>query len=256
MAATAGAPREKWWRRRPMEVSGILRVEGARPKIWRPPLAWNLFLLGLAVFGGIGAAAHHRSVDARLARLLREDAGAPFQIKRMREDLAEQEMDEKTVLRELDTRWKYVRAQKAHEFYLVLDTRRRKFAFKYADRIVRDGCFDIGVPQTIRDSRGAVWTFAPVTGAFSIQEKLEKPDWKAPAWVFAMNRETAPDRMPTVPGGLGKYVLVFSRSYVIHSPPPPESPLKSSKPGSFMISEEDLAAIWQRIGPGTRIYIF
>ena len=255
MGTTSGGADEKWWLRKPMEASGILRVEGARPRIWRPPAAWILSLLGLAVFLGIGSAAHHRSVEARLGILMAEDAGAPFQIKRIREELAEQEMDKKTLSRELDARLAYARAQKAHEFYLVLDTTRRRFAFKYGDRVVRDGCFDIGAPQTIRDG-SAAWNFTPVTGAFSVQKKLEEPDWPAPVWVFAMNRETPPRPLPVVPGGLGRYVLVFSGTYVIHTPPPPESPLKTAKPGSFMISEDDLAAIWKRIGPGTRLYIF
>jgi len=59
-----------------------------------------------------------------------------------------------------------------------------------------------------------------------------------------------------VPAGLGRYVLVFSDGYLIHSPPPPESPLKAAKPGSFMVPEADLAAVWRRVGPGTRIYVF
>ena len=100
------------------------------------------------------------------------------------------------------------------------------------------------------------WTFAPVTGAFSVQEKLEDAEWSIPAWVYAMNGQDPPKTLPRVEDGLGKYVLVFAGSYVIHSPPSPESPLKTVKPASFMVPESDLAAIWRRVGPGTRIYVF
>jgi hypothetical protein len=73
-----------------------------------------------------------------------------------------------------------------------------------------------------------------------------------------MNGREAPKGLPEaeVPAGLGKYVLVFAGSYVIHSPPAPDSPLKTVKPASFMVPEADLAAIWKRIGPGTRVYVF
>ncbi|HXM76073.1 MAG TPA: hypothetical protein VN971_04800, partial [Thermoanaerobaculia bacterium] len=57
-------------------------------------------------------------------------------------------------------------------------------------------------------------------------------------------------------GGLGRYVIVLSEDAVIHSPPPPESPLKGVKPGSFLVPEADLAAIWKRVGPRTRVYVF
>jgi hypothetical protein len=249
-----------------MQASGIVRVrtgflrrvgkEPARAKLFRPALSVNLSLLAFALLAGTAAFAHRRSVDARLADLLRRDSAAPFQIKKIRQDLADLEMDEKTLSKELDTRLKYARAQKAQEFYLVLDRASRRFAFKYADRIVRDGCFDIGGPETISDGRGSHWTFAPVTGAFSVQEKLEDADWKAPGWVYALSREKPPATPPVVHGGLGRYVLQFSGGYVLHSPPPDNSPLKGAKPGSFMLSEQDLGAIWRRVGPGTRIYIF
>jgi hypothetical protein len=259
-------PRKTWWRRKPMSASGIVRLKTgffprpsfgpARRKLWRPPVWLNLFLLGFALLGGAAAAAHRHSLDGRLARLLRQADSAPFEIKRIRQDLADQELDEKSLAAELDLRLKYARIQKANEFYILLDTQRRQFAFKYGNKIVREAGFDEGAPRVIQAKGGARWTFAPITGAFTVKEKLEKADWKVPAWVYMMNREKTPDPLPTVPAGLGRYVLVFSGGYVIHSPPPPESPLKEAKPGSFMVSETDLSAIWRRVGPGTRIYIF
>ena len=250
-----------------MDASGILRVptvflsrrtsEGARRRLWRPSLRATLILLGLALLGDAAATAHRRTLDGRFARLLAQSDSAPFEIKRIREDLADQEMDEKALVKELDARLKYARSVKAHDFYIVLDTGKQRFDFKYGDKVVRDACFDTGGPRTIVDKKtGARWTFAPVTGAFSVTEKREDADWTVPAWVYAMNREKAPKPLPTLPGGLGRYVLAFSGGYVIHSPPPSDSPLRGAKPGSFMVPEQDLAAVWRRVGPGTRIYIF
>ncbi|HYV43069.1 MAG TPA: hypothetical protein VEO02_14880 [Thermoanaerobaculia bacterium] len=255
-----------WWRWNPMSASGILRLKTGflprpspgpeRRKLWRPPLQLNLFLLGFALLVGVTATAHHRALDGRLGRLLRQADSAPFEVKRIRQDLADLELDEKSLAAELDSRLKYARIQKANEFYILLDTKRRQFAFKYGDKVVREASFEAGAPRVIRAKNGARWTFAPVTGAFTVKEKLEKADWKVPEWVYIMNREKPPDPLPTVPAGLGRYVLVFSDGYLIHSPPPLESPLKAAKPGSFMVPEADLSAVWRRVGPGTRIYVF
>ena len=248
-----------------MQASGIVKVRtqilrrlGKYPggrKLPRPPLAVNLFLLAVGIFGGLGAYAHRRSVDARLASLLKQDSAAPFQIKKIRLDLAELETDEATLSRELDTRLAYARAQKAQEFYLVLDRAKRRFAFKFADRVVRDGCFDIGAPDVVSDGRGSQWSFPPLTGAFSVQRKLEQPAWKPPDWVYAIQRKPPPRDASPIPGALGRYVVEFADGYALHSPPPEDSPLKGARPGSFMLSEQDLGAIWRRILPGTRIYI-
>ncbi|HEY3124044.1 MAG TPA: hypothetical protein VGK70_08250, partial [Thermoanaerobaculia bacterium] len=191
--------RRIWSRWNPMSASGILRLKTGflprpspgpeRRKLWRPPLQLNLFLLGFALLVGATATAHHRALDGRLGRLLRQADLAPFEIKRIRQDLADQELDEKSLAAELDSRLKYARIQKANEFYILLDTKRRQFAFKYGDKVVREASFDAGAPRVIQAKNGARWTFAPVTGAFTVKEKLEKADWKVPEWVYIMNRE-------------------------------------------------------------------
>jgi hypothetical protein len=222
-------PGKKWWRRSPMSASGIVRVRTGfmpkmsrtpRRKLPRPSLAVNLALLGLAAVLASTAALHRKSLDGRLGPFLSEPDVAPFEIRRIRQDLADQQLDEKTLDSELRARLDYARVQKSKEFYLVVDTSRKRLAFKYGDKILRDAPVQVGPPRVIPAKAGKGWTF------------------------------------PAVAAGLGKYVLVFAGSYVIHSPPPPDSPLKTVKPASFMVPEADLAAIWRRVGPGTRVYVF
>lgn len=257
--------RSKWWRRRPMSASGIVRLRTGflprldptpRPKLPRPSLAVCAALFGLAAVLAGSAVLHRRFLDERLVPLLTESEAAPFEIRRIRQDLAEQELDQKSLEAELKTRLDYARSQKSREFYVVLDTGRRRFAFKFGDKVLRDAPLDVGAPRVVHAKSGKSWTFVPVTGAFSVQEKLEDAEWSIPDWVYAMNGQEAPPGLPRVAGGLGKYVLVFAGNYVVHSPPPADSPLKTVKPGSFMVPEADLAAIWRRVGPGTRIYVF
>ena len=257
----------RWWRRPvdPAGASGIFRVKTAflpagkrrpRRKLPRPPLALNVSLLALAILLGGVAFVERRSLDRRFDRLVRQNAAAPFEIKRIRAELASLAGDERALARELDARARYVESAKRSEFYVLLDTRRGKFIFRYADRVVREAPAEVGPPRTIEGRRGKRWTFATLTGAFSVRQKVEGGAWRVPEWVYRMNGRPVPRPLPTVENGLGRYVLVLTNGYAIHSPPSAESPLRGPKPGSFLVPEADLAAVWRRIGPETRVYIF
>ncbi len=51
-----------------------------------------------------------------------------------------------------------------------------------------------------------------------------------------------------------RFVIHLPNGHTIHSPP--RAGAKHAKPGSFMVPEADLAAIWDRISTATRVYIF
>jgi hypothetical protein len=52
-------------------------------------------------------------------------------------------------------------------------------------------------------------------------------------------------------------VLFLPNGYAIHTQPSEESPLQGVKPGSYMVPEDALRAIWPRIVTGkTQVYIF
>ena len=265
----SGPPRTTRWWRRPVDragASGIVRLKTGffptgpmpypRRKLPRPPLAVNLGLLAFGILLAAGAVVHRRALDRRFSELLRANASVPFEIKRIRAELADLEVDERTLSRQLDARLKYVESAKRADFYILLDGRHGRFTFRYADRILRDAPAQVGPPLTIEGPRGKRWTFAPMSGAFSVREKVENGSWEVPEWVFRMNGQPVPKPLPRVPNGLGRYVLVLSNGYAIHSPPAPESPLHGPKPGSFLVPEVDLAAIWRRVGPETRVYAF
>jgi hypothetical protein len=71
-----------------------------------------------------------------------------------------------------------------------------------------------------------------------------------------MKNEPIPATLPVVPNGLGTYVILLPNGYAIHSPPPESSPLQGPKPGSYMVSEDVLKAIWPRVHKGMPVYIF
>jgi len=235
--------------------TGFLRKRSSRRKLPRPGSAVLLFLFIVVVLGGAAAAMHRRALEREFSSRVTLSRATPFEIKRIRRELMDLEVDEKSLASALDARLKYLENMRKKEFYIAIDTRKRELSFHFADKVVRDAPVEVGRPKTIVSGK-RTWTFAPLTGAFSATEKFENRGWRVPEWVYRMDGRKPPKDLPTVPNGLGRYVIVLGNDYVIHSPPPPDSPLKGVKPGSFMASEADLAAIWPRVGPATRVYIF
>ena len=213
----------------------------------RPPLWLNLLLLIVAI-GGFAFARYDRErVSAKFARVLAEEARTPDDVTRMKEEMAKRDLTRSDLQRELEGRMKFVTSLKSEDFYLSIDTRARRLRFYYGDAVLREDDIAVGESKTV-SANGRTWTFIPLKGAFPVEAKIVDYAWRVPEWLD-------PAR-PTIPNGLGKYVLFLPNGYVIHTPPSEASPLRGPKPGSYMVSEEALAAIWERIHPGTPVYIY
>lgn len=233
------------------------RPEGSdRRSFPRPPLWLNLTLLLLGI-GGVLFARHHREqVSKEFAHVLTVQARTPSDVRRLKNELAEADLSREQLQRELDGRAKFVAGLESEDFYLSLDTKAGKLRFYYGDRMLRDADVTAGPPQTIT-APDKQWTFVPLKGAFPVEAKLVDHSWRVPEWVYAMQNQPVPANRPLVANGLGKYVITMPNGYVIHSQPSAESPLQGPKPGSFLVAEDVLRAIWPRITPGkTQVYIF
>jgi hypothetical protein len=262
-----GDGKNGWWNRTIQpRASGIFRRRTAflsksqvvrrPPRLYRPPLVATLSVLLAAVVLAAIALAHRRQLDRRFAAVVVDAPAEPFEIQRIRRDLAALELDEKSLERELDARLAAVESQESEDFYLVLDRAARKLTLRLGDRIVREAALEYREPRQILSASNDRLPPAPLSGAFTVREKLERPVWKAPSSAWAAAGRRTPSAGGEIAGGLGRYVIVLTEEVVIHSPPPPESPLRGPKPGSFLVPEADLAAIWKRIGPETRVYVF
>jgi hypothetical protein len=225
-------------------------------RLWRPPLAASLALLLFAVGLAAFATWQRKRLDARFDALVLRGETAPFEIQRIRRDLAAFDLDEKALSRELDARLAASEEEESSDFYLVLDTKAKQMSLRVGDRIVREAPLAVGPPRTIRTASGENVSEPPLSGAFSVRQKLERPSWKPPASVWTAAGRRVPSPLPEIRGGLGRYVIVLAEDVVLHSPPPPESPLQGPRPGSFEAPEADLGAIWKRLGKDTRVYVF
>jgi hypothetical protein len=202
-------------------------------------------------------ARHHREVVSRtFAHVIAEEALTPADVRAAKEQLAEMDLTRGTLEKELEGRMKFVSSLKSENFYLSIDTRARKLRFLYGDTVLREADITIGESRNVATADKS-WTFVPVKGAFTVDGKAVQHPWRIPEWLYAMRGEPVPAERPTIAGALGRYVLFIGNGYVIHSPPSADSPLQGAKPGSYMVPEDVLAAIWPRIQSGkTQVYIF
>ena len=228
-----------------------------RRRFPRPPLWLNLLLIIVALATFVFAQHQRNEIDAKTAILFTPSKSNPAEVNQVRDELSQMDVTEDQLKRELDARMEYLHTIDSEQFYLSVDTARKKMALRLGKDIVRETDIQIGDARTVK-SGAKTWTFVPVKGAFTIMDKKNNYGWVVPEWAYALRSEPVPAARPNIPNGLGAYVLFLPDGYLIQSPPPPSSPLAGMpKPGSIMIPDADLAAMWPRIIPGqTRVYIF
>lgn len=222
----------------------------------RPPLWLNLTLLAIAAATFAFAQRQRNIIDVKTAALFKPSASSPAELNRMREELAQMDVTGEQLGKEIDGRMQYLESLQRAEFYVSIDTQKQVLQLRFGKDVVRECPVQIGAAKTIKGKSGKTWTFLPLKGAFNVTGKEQGYAWAVPEWLYAMQNQSVPADRSVVANGLGKYVIFLPNNYVIHSPPPPDSPLQGPKPGSFMAPEEDLAAIWPRITNDTRVYIF
>ena len=222
----------------------------------RPPLWLTLTLLVLGLAGVLFARQHRERVSSEFAEVIATQQRTPADVRKMKEELAELDLSRGQLEKELESRMKLMTGLKSEDFYLTIDTRNRKLRFYYGDSVLREADVTIGESRTI-ESGEKKWTFIPLKGAFAVEAKLVDHAWPIPEWLYVMKNEPVPAEPPVVRGGLGKYVIALPNGYTIHTPPPESSPLDGAKPGSYMVSEDVLRAIWPRIHKDkTQVYIY
>ncbi len=221
----------------------------------RPPLWLNLLLLIIAAATFAYARYQRDVILKKNAILFRKNENNPAELNRIRDELAQNDLNKQQLAQELDGRMQYLQSLEGENFYISIDTAKKKMQLRIGKNVVREADVQIGEAKTLT-SHGKTWTFYPLKGAFNVVDKDDSYGAPVSEWVYALNNQPIPNARPTVQNWLGHYVIFLPNNYVIHSPPPPDSPLKGPKPGSFLVPEDDLAAIWPRITNQTRVYIF
>ncbi|HEY2323457.1 MAG TPA: hypothetical protein VGJ82_11410 [Thermoanaerobaculia bacterium] len=228
-----------------------------RRRFPRPPLWLNLLLIILALGTFVFAQRQRDEIDTKTAVLFTPSKSNPAELNQVRDELSQMDVTEGQLKRELDARMEYLKTVDSEQFYLSVDTAKKKLALRLGKDVVRESDIEVGEGRTVKSGTKS-WTFVPLKGAFTVTDKKNNYGWVVSEWAYAMRGEPLPAVRANIPNGLGAYVVFLPDGYLIQSPPPATSPLAGRpKPGSIMIPEADLAAMWPRIIPGqTRVYIF
>jgi len=207
-----------------------LRGSFDRRDLPRPSLLLNLVLLSAAVSALIFAARARVDIDADYARVFDKTSSGSPELNQVKAELAEMDLNKDALRSELDSRLAYIENRKTRDFFLSIDTAKNRISLNFGNDTVRDADIRIGEPIAIEGPNGKPLALS-LKGAFTVTGKQEGAESK-----------------------LGRYVIFLPNDSAIHSPP--ASGLRRPKPGSFTMSEKDLAVIWDRITPETRVYIF
>ena len=198
---------------------------------------------------------HRRRLDRHFDAIVRKQQSSSVDLAMMRSELATMNIARDALEQEVDKRVQLLGNLREQQFYIAIDTSRRKLRLHFGSTIVRECEVEVGPPREI-ESDGTTWKFVAFKGAMNATGKVEDYSWIIPAWVYAMNGVAVPPLRPAVAGGLGKYIVTLPNGYVIHSPPVASSPLQGVKPASFLVSEADLRAIWPRVSSSMRVYVY
>ncbi len=231
-----------------------MRVE--RRSFPRPPLWLNLFLLLVAAAVFAYAARQRNQIRSETATLFSPLPNTPADVNQIRDQLSQLDLTRGQLAQQLDQKMAYLQSLEGQQFYISIDTTKKTMQFRLGKDVVREAPVVVGPPATIHSTDGRTWTFYPLKGGFNVAGTDSDYSTAIPAWVYALHNEPVPANPPVMQNWLGKYVIFLPNNYVIDSPPPPGSPLQGPKPGSFMVPEADLVAIWPRITKDTRVYIF
>jgi hypothetical protein len=145
---------------RAKDASGILAVRTKfmrkrRPgrKLARPGAGTLLFLFILVGVVGALAAVHRKALERDFAARVTLSRATPDEIKRIRHELADLELNEKELANALDARLKYLAAAKRNEFYIAIDTKRHALSLHFADKTLGDAAVEVGAPRTIESGK-------------------------------------------------------------------------------------------------------
>jgi len=144
--------------------------------------------------------------------------------------------------------------------YIVINTTDNRF-FLYRNRkLIREGFCSSGSYTLLRtEDGGKEWIFKTPRGRFTIQGKITDPVWRKPDWAFI--EEGLPVPGPTDAsryeyGVLGDYALSLGDGYLIHGTLYKRLLGMPVTHGCIRLNDDDLAAVYNTLSVGSKVYIY
>jgi hypothetical protein len=167
--------------------------------------------------------------------------------------------DKKLAQKELIKARKDLQGLKPKIPYIVIDTHANKLSLRTEDSLIFKATCSTGSGGILVDSlTGRKWMFNTPRGVFKVDNKIKQPWWRKPDWAFIEEGETPPknesDRLD--PEMLGDFALGFGNGYFIHGTVYERLLGVSVTHGCVRLGSEDLKVIYDKVKPGTPVYIF
>jgi len=143
--------------------------------------------------------------------------------------------------------------------YVVIDTANNRVYLKKEGQTVREMVASCGSGNVLEDPvAGRKWTFETPRGEFQVRSKITNPIWIKPDWAFIEEGEPIPERSSerAEPGMMGDYALGLGRGYFIHGTMYKRLLGRNVSHGCVRLGDEDLKALYETAGLGTRVFIF
>jgi len=143
--------------------------------------------------------------------------------------------------------------------YVVIDTANNRVYLKKDSQTLREMIASCGSGNVLEDPvADRKWTFETPRGEFQVRSKITNPIWIKPDWAFIEEGEPIPDRSSerAKPGEMGDYALGIGQGYFIHGTMYKRLLGRNVSHGCVRLGDEDLKALYETAGIGTRVFIF
>lgn len=141
--------------------------------------------------------------------------------------------------------------------HLAIDTEASTLSLRHGGATLREVHVGVGRDSTIQAPDGRSWRFVRAVGERKLAEKETDPDDPIPEWVYiSRGQPVPPESERRIEDGNGHYLLLLDDGTEIYSRPDHGPLAEGTKPGGFVVSETDLAAIFDAVGIDTPVYIY
>jgi lipoprotein-anchoring transpeptidase ErfK/SrfK len=167
--------------------------------------------------------------------------------------------DEKLAQRELRKARQRRDALRSSRPYIVIDTNANLLCLRSEDSILlKTPCSTGSGGELVDEATGRKWSFNTPLGAFKVESKLVDPWWRKPDWAFIEDSLAVPadPSLRLDAEMLGEYALGFGNGYYIHGTIYERLLGVSVTHGCVRVGSDDLELLYEKVGIGTRIYIF
>jgi hypothetical protein len=138
-----------------------------RRDIPRPSLRLNLLLLLAAVSLSVFAGRQRLRIDADLARVFDKASAGPSELNQITAELAEMDLTQAALDKELENRLAYIESLKSPAYYLSVDTAKKTVSLRTGNETVREASVRVGPA-----ARKGAFTAA------GLGKNVAMPNWK------------------------------------------------------------------------------